>query len=353
MRSVVFNFVLTVFPGRSVTDSFWQEIETSHIQVWDQAMKVLEAWRYTLPEGSLQIEVNWRPIVTRYRRDFRLRSILHDPAQDDETKLKAVEGLFGSTVRVPMRVTVDSNLDRLGAKHAATHHAECYLYDVFLIMNLAAPGCCTFGSAKLRFQKSELPHLSDNVELSLSEFSFDVSYFQGLEGTWPAPSLLALEQVVGWYRKVRSTSSQIPASRTEKVLFALLHICRTDISLNTVIWLFYALEALLDTNPGENRRTLVARSALILSPTPHQRKYLKKNLHSLYELRSSFVHGGREVAHPMHNEALDNRVEAGYTEMARSIEFGFAVLLTCLQELIGRQWHEAHFKETVTGSKDE
>jgi hypothetical protein len=39
--------------------------------------------------------------------------------------------------------------------------------------------------------------------------------------------------------------------------------------------------------------------------------------------------------------------------MARSIEFGFAVLLTCLQELIGRQWHEAHFEETVTGSKDE
>lgn len=31
---------------------------------------------------------------------------------------------------------------------------------------------------------------------------------------------------------------------------------------------------------------------------------------------SSFVHGGRDVVHPMHNEAIDKRVDQSFRELA-------------------------------------
>jgi hypothetical protein len=61
-----------------------------------------------------------------------------------------------------------------------------------------------------------------------------------------------------------------------------MHLAKTDLSLNTIIWLFYALETLYDTQPGENRRALITRIGLVLSPDDKQRAYLKKELRDLY-----------------------------------------------------------------------
>lgn len=65
---------------------------------------------------------------------------------------------------------------------------------------------------------------------------------------------------------------------------------------------------------------------------------------------SSFVHGGRDVVHPMHNEAIDKRVDQSFRELADSAEFGFAVLLVCLQQTIERGCAELNFREIVDGS---
>jgi len=130
------------------------------------------------------------------------------------------------------------------------------------------------------------------------------------------------------------------------------HIAKTDLSLATIIWQFYALETLYDTQPGENRRALTHRIGLVLSPDDKQRAYLKKELRDLYDIRSGFAHGGREVAHPMNNEAVDQRVSEEYRKLMDASEFGFAVVLTSIQRLIGRGSSDFTFQEALVDPAD-
>ncbi len=91
-----------------------------------------------------------------------------------------------------------------------------------------------------------------------------------------------------------------------------MHLAKADLSIDTIIWLFYGLETLYDTQPGANRRALINRIGLVLSPDDKQRAFLNKEPTELYNIRSGFAHGGRQVAHPMNNEAIDKRVEREY-----------------------------------------
>lgn len=231
----------------------------------------------------------------------------------------------------------------------ARHHVESFIYDVFLIMNISSPGCCSFHSARMRSRSdSKRSHYTDS-SFALSDYSFDLATLDGYAGKWPRPRTLPVSHVIDWYRRTRVDTSQVPNNRMEKVPFALMHLAREEVSVNTVVWLFYALETFFDTRPGDNFRALVNRIGLWLSPNDHQRGLLKRNLRELYELRSSFVHGGRDVIHPLHNEAADQRVEKQYQELMETTEFGFAVLLASVQEAVLRGWTALTFTETVTG----
>jgi Apea-like HEPN len=148
------------------------------------------------------------------------------------------------------------------------------------------------------------------------------------------------------YALVQTRSRRI---ERRKVLFALMHICKADTSLDTIIWLFYALETFYDTQPGENRRALTNRIGMVLLPNDKERSYLKDSLRKLYDIRSGFVHGGREIAHPMNNSVLDNRVEGKFTELMDASEFDFASLLTSVQSAIEGGYRELSFNETMTG----
>ena len=181
----------------------------------------------------------------------------------------------------------------------------------------------------------------------MSEYLFDLAFLGSYEGKWPAPKNLDLDKTIAWYRSVRAGLNQIPENRAQKVLFALMHIAKTDLSLATIIWLFYALETLYDTQPGENRRALAHRIGLVLSPDDKQRAFLKKELRELYDIRSSFAHGGREVAHPMNNEAVDGRVSDEYRTLMNASEFGFAVVLTSIQRLIETGRPSFAFEESL------
>jgi hypothetical protein len=86
---------------------------------------------------------------------------------------------------------------------------------------------------------------------------------------------------------------------------------------------------------------------LLLSPNDKQRSYLRDQLRKLYEIRSGFAHGGREIVHPMNNEALDRRAEGKYTELMGASEFGFATLLASIQVAIERGCSEFNFKESL------
>ena len=93
--------------------------------------------------------------------------------------------------------------------------------------------------------------------------------------------MLPLEQILGWYRSVRNTTLQIPSNPMERVLYALLHMSKLEASPAAVIWLFYALESLLQTRSGENFNSLVGRLCLLLNANDKNAAILRKKIRSL------------------------------------------------------------------------
>lgn len=129
----------------------------------------------------------------------------------------------------------------------------------------------------------------------------------------------------------------------------MMHIARGEYSPTTVIWIFYALEAIYDTRVGESFTNLTSRIALLLGATPEQANRLRKNLRELYDFRNSFVHGGLEVIHPARNEQLDRDLDHRFTRVMSSCDFGFRILLCSVQEIAKRGWIEPVFSEVLSG----
>lgn len=283
-------------------------------------------------------------MLAAQRNRFETMDALYAAAGTSEA-YRVSERFSFAPIKVPIEVTVESGQDKEHLLKNLGTLIESFVFDAFLIMNISAPGCFNLYTASLESREERLPG-----KIDASEFYFDLSRIDGLDGKWPQPRTLSLEEVTAWFFRVRDGVAQIPRNPAEKALFAVLHISRMDLSPMVVIWIFYALETLLDTRVGENFRVLTERIQLLLQPTMDEAKLLKTELRKLYDLRSSLVHGGLEVTHPMHNEVLDPGVEEKYRRVSSSSEFGFRVLLCAVQTLIERRTGWPLFKEVLRDS---
>lgn len=219
---------------------------------------------------------------------------------------------------------------------------ECYIYDLFVIMNLASPASFNLYNARFKGRT----HF-ERPRFSMSSNIFEIAALRSRDGHWPSINDLSLADVANWYKLARGELSMVPATRMQRVIFALLHLAKIDISPSQVIWLFYALESLFDTKPGENFRSLVQRIELLLTADRAESKRLRSKMRELYDLRSAFVHGGLKVIHPLHNEVLDKSVDVEASRLMTAIDFGCQLLVASLQEVIRRGWIEPIFQEIL------
>ncbi len=338
---------LTLFlpsAGRSISDEHWQEIDSENIKCWSSACSELRIRSVEYAGAQVSVEFDWTVMLAAQRSHFETMEALHAAAGTPEA-YRVSERFSFEPIKVPVGLAIETDQDKTSTLRAVDSVVESFVYDAFLIMNISAPGCFNLYTASLHSADKRIPG-----KIDASEFYFDLSRIDGRDERWPLPKVLPLESVKEWFFRVRDDVAQVPRNPTEKVLFAMLHISRMDLSPMVVIWIFYALETLFDTRAGENLRVLTERIRLLLKPNSHEAKLLKKELRKLYDLRSSLVHGGLEVTHPMHNEALDSEVEEKYARLSSSAEFGFRVLLCVVQSLVERGSGWPRFEEVLRDS---
>lgn len=326
--------------SRSITDDGWQTIDASHIGAWKAASEILSERTIGFDGDKIRLKVNWGQIVSRLERHYEIMKKIYF-SNNIKDREAAVEEFDGSRFELDFSLEIyDKN--EASRKNIALYVVECFLHDVFVIMNLASPSSLSLYSAKLLGQKNE-----DN--LRLSNGLFEIAIVDSVDGKWPIVGFIDVNKVSDWYWKIRPEMKMLPKNRMEKVVFSILHLARSPISAANVIWLFYALEAMFECKVGENFRTLCQRIELLLEPNEKQSKLLRKKLRELYDLRSAFVHGGLEVVHPMDNEILDKSVLESHSKIMNATEYGFQILLASVQKIIGRGWLEPAFEENLVG----
>jgi hypothetical protein len=316
-----------------------QEYLASIVRLWSNLPQSLRERTYEYQGRRLTVQLDPSPIHTKLREQAKICAIYSSPKP--RVSKAAIKSLF-KKITVPVEVTVSGGGKSPTYRPFAESFVEAYFYDLFLILNIALPAAANFSN--IFVVDPEHPWSKD--QLGLSTFYFETAALRE-DGSWPRLTALDLSDVVQWFSLARNGASQIPSNPIEKAMFALLHLCRSQGGPEDVIWIFYALESLLETRPGENFAALVDRIALLLEPNEREFTCLRKNFRKLYDLRSSFVHGGLEILHPMHNEVLDKRVESSYISTLRISEFGAALLLACLQRYAKEKWLQVRYSTTL------
>ena len=322
-------------------DEDWEAIEPDHIAVWSKASELLAFRSYEHESCRAVVRINWTPLVQRLSHLHDLRRTAH--------LTRSLASFDWSPFWEKM--TVQASVSLSGENRLSQYDwypsffAELYAYDVFTILNLAYPGSCNFFSLTISTKAGRVTH-----EPRLAGSAFDFAWVESRSGRWLSLKSLPLEEVLKWHSSLGLGTKQKAKTAVEKALFALLHLCRREDYSDTVIWIFYALEALVQTKVGESVSGLVRRLALLLSLDEPQKANLNRLLRELYDFRSAIVHGGYQVTHPIAQEVVDRRLEDEYGRFFRLYQFGFTLIVACLQSLVLKQWVDIEFLETMRGT---
>jgi hypothetical protein len=169
----------------------------------------------------------------------------------------------------------------------APAYVELFFHDVFLLLNLASPG--SFGGTVS----------ITGGELRVHELTFDPRVFLDA-----AP--LQLADVVAWYDGLNLGRQQLATSGIAITLAQLLHLARGP-----------------EREEDSIVRLAIAANALGVTPPPR-----------LFELRDEIVHGLAPIIHPMHDDALDPRVEDATREWIEVADAAARVVVSALQERV-------------------
>lgn len=195
------------------------------------------------------------------------------------------------SIRFPLQVE---------AKHLAANdlpaYVELFFHEAFLLFNLAVPGSFSAtistsgGDYRVR-------------ELTLSAAVFELAAIAASRNGTPSIRPLPLPAVISWYDSLHLGTQQLATSGVAKALFHLLHLARTaDSDPMLLLRLTHAVEAL--------------GAAMPVDPLV---------------LRDVIANGTAPVIHPMHDEALDPRVEDPSLEWIDATDVVASILVAELQ----------------------
>jgi hypothetical protein len=147
-HSEAFSFVVSA-AIRSFGDDNWRKTEATYIDAWKSAVFLLGERKVSFGDVTYTVRIDWLPLLRRHERNYSVMEYLYrDGAKDIGRRLMRA--------RFPRRPSKIRVIVQTNAKEAKSLFsiAESVIHDVFLIMNLAAPGCCNFYRAKLIGQKT-------------------------------------------------------------------------------------------------------------------------------------------------------------------------------------------------------
>jgi len=186
------------------------------------------------------ITANWRPMIRQAERSA-LYTRLEDE-QDGTTINKLADEDIAGKSNVTINGTISypvPDSQRGNPNYNGESFLDYYLCDVFLLMNLSAPGCCRFYTRKKSLKRHE------RIASTLYAGWLENVWVDAIDNGWPAIKYLPVEKTAQWFYRIRNDCRQIAGSGTERALFALLHTATIDtVEPSAIIWLAHAIEAL-------------------------------------------------------------------------------------------------------------
>ncbi len=330
--------------GRSSDNDNWALIDKNDLDVWIRAEQLIQDAKYFHDGVEAKVHVDISKIIGWYKKHQKINKKFNEALKNREVDAWKLIPTNNEAIVLTAELLLTGENDVSSYAWYPQFFIEKYIYDVFFIMNMAVPGSCEF--LNLRFKDK---NDKDSERFYLSSYSFEEGYSDLLDNKKIAPIELPIQTVFSWYSELSIGTKQKAGSDIEKAIFSLLHLCKTDMDITSIIWIFHALEAIYRTKVGEGFTNLINRMTILLELNGKAQKEVKKHLRELYDYRSSFVHGGYKVHHPIRNEVIDKRLNDDYSRMYELGQIGFNLVVVSIQQLIKNHWFGIEVSEELKG----
>jgi hypothetical protein len=334
--------------GREISDDNWQVIEPAYINTIRDLIPLYVGYNLRLAEGEIKIDVD----LGAYRADLEnFVSVM------SSFVLSHDQGALRNFNHDGVQVVIEATVERDELKSLRESAVMFVVFELFLVLNLSDPGIFNLYGSRVSPDPPEYGYRGQEYRrnVSLHGRLFEVALYEKEGSPWLLPKRLDGAKVACWIRRICRPDNLLPKDPSAKALYALLRIAKSDMDASALIWVFYALESLFQCRSGENFSALNRRISNFLGLSAEDASNLKRRLRKIYDLRSSLVHGGASIAHPIEDDALDKRAFESSWEFQKAVDFGSAIVVICLQKLIiadviGLQFEEAigyvNFSET-------
>lgn len=288
-------------------------------------------------EVKVQSVIDWNNLTSRIISSYDINGPFFKEINGQIYKTiatlgESTEGIF-SPVQLPISLTFSSDINT----NSQINSVKKLLFDLFFVSNIGIPGLINFYSVKITIGDKE-------ESLSLSSYYFDESLSFETRGLYPYTSCYSLKESKSWFDCLELEQKTESDKPIERAIFSLLHICVMDadiVDISMVTWIFHALEAIYGTKAGRGFNDMSSQIFFLLDVPDKKRNNLKKKLRELNDLRSSFVHGGYKVPHPL-NEDFNEKV-------FELTNFGVVLIICSLQQLMKNNWSGLQIFEIYEG----
>lgn len=287
-----------------------------------------------------QIDIDWSSLVDAVIKSYDPESEYYGIIDGKKRKILDVvrtgNNKFDSWGRLKLNITL--YLSDINDEYEAVLALKKLLMDIFFVSNISMPGVFDLYNSELSIGNDENKF---KFKFKLSSFYFSQSLNSIIDGPIPLSITLVPATVKCWFDGLNITAKLESEHSIERAIFSLLHICHLDADVSMVSWVFHALEALYGTKSGRGFNDIASKAIFLLDIPVSKQKRFKADLRKLNDLRSSFIHGGYKVNHPLNDE---------YDEaIFPLLEFGTLIIINSIQALVQRKWIELSVQEVFIG----
>ncbi|MHB9073981.1 MAG: hypothetical protein ACYC6G_10690 [Desulfobaccales bacterium] len=335
-----FKLIIRGF-GRAFADHH-ELMNKSDMDVWKLADKFISSRTYNLRNEQILLKLDWKSAIQHIEFWHEVESSsekIKDLMNNQLSKPEEIDPVqINITLIMPAKLKDDKHKD---IRYEYIIH---FIHEIFLIMNLASPGCCNFEYSTI----STIDN-SWSESIHLSSFLFENGWQDSIKNSWPKVTSFPLNIVFEWFNALDIGNHSIATTSISKALFALLHVAHDLMGEPaSLVWLAHALESLYDTPPTLSYAFLKRRIIEFLHIPAKKEKWLNKKLRQFYDDRNSFVHGGMPIAHPI-AIGMDDGEDNYYEKLYDAIGYGSLFVISTLQEYITRRWKNIVYEEKVSG----
>lgn len=330
--------------GRTNDHDKSNEIFIKEIELWRNLNERLNSKSYTHDGVSAEVCADWSPVIEELKKQHSREKEFKKLLEEKKEEAWEIYKTDHKYPEIKFLVSIQGKNKVSEYKWYPKFFVEKYLYDIFFIANLSLPGSCEFLNVRFISEREK-----EDERYLLSSYNFEEALYNQLDGVRPSPICLPVSSVIDWYDDLDTGIKQKAESPIEKAIFSLLHICKSEINETSVVWIFHALEAIYGTRVGEGFSNLINRLSILLQLDSKEKAKTKKKLRSMYDYRSSIVHGGYQVHHPLRNEVIDKRLNEDLSRTYELFQDGFNLIVLSIQTMIKNGWYGIEVKESLIG----